>query len=353
MNRVLIFLPGIMGSCLRVAGGDNLWYEDYGDSLSQIVKNPGLIKFNPHSSLEAYDIVAHGKIWLFPKKEIYGSFRQFLQKLPGYQYADFPYDWREDICHTSRKFGVWLARFGFQVDENDRQREESEPRLNIIGHSMGGLVASLALLYGHVHPGNVERLITIGTPFFGSPASFKSLFSTGYLSGMNLMERALNLRWNRRKSRQALLEAMQSFTSIYELMPPVTERFVDLPGGQTINPLDHNVGNNAAKQAAMAVHLDLDQLPHLFKAHPRLKHFFIYGDDSENTDRLYSASIANSGLSYEAIDCFRQTDGDGTVSVRSASVCTSPLNRTPVVGAEHAFMCADPRVQGLVAAYLT
>jgi hypothetical protein len=224
--------------------------------------------------------------------------------------------------------------------------------LAIVGHSMGGLIAALALLGGHVQAQTLRKFISIGTPFGGAPSAFKALYEIGYLPGMLWLDRAMNWRRNRRKCRQILLEALQSFTSIYQLLPPVKDAYVDLENGRTINPLSETILDQSMKDAALETHIELGKFPQFLVANPSIQHYFIYGDSPDNTDKLYTAKVSPTGTGYIEPRCYRTTHGDGTVPVSSASVTASAVSRSPVVGPIHSFMCVDPRIIDLVVAYL-
>src|SRR5687767_649428 len=118
MGRVLVFVPGIMASCLRVpaAGGGHLrlWHEGYRSSLKQIAGNAGLYKWDPDVTVEAYDVLTHAGAF-FINRDIYGSLRRTLGGLPGYEYVEFPYDWRQDVRETARLLGSFLKGKGFKT----------------------------------------------------------------------------------------------------------------------------------------------------------------------------------------------------------------------------------------------
>lgn len=137
-ERVLI-LPGIMGSQLEVrANGDRdlVWIDPLDIGFG------GLGKIGV---IGAANVVAHDVVGI-----CYSPLRLRL-RAAGFD-ADFhPFDWRRDI-----------ADLGAELS----QRLQQEPRpLTIVAHSMGGLVARMALV---ANPGKARRLITLGTPHHGS-----------------------------------------------------------------------------------------------------------------------------------------------------------------------------------------
>lgn len=349
---ILLFIPGTMGSCLRVQGSTEdaplkLWHERPAQSLSQLAKNPALYKWNPHTSIEAYSVLSHVE-YVFRRVDIYGQFRNALERLEPYQYLEFPYDWRRDIRETAKQLRDFVSK---QLG-NDNGADDGR-RISIIGHSMGGLIGALALLSGYIPATRIQKFISIATPYYGSACAFKALSEIGYLPGMIWLDRAMNWRKDRRKCREILLEALSSFTSTYQLLPPVSDNYVDLEDGRSTNPLRETVWDKALREAAIETHNELARFPQFLLDNPSIEHHFIYGDYPENTDRLYSANVSRNGRAYTNLHCFRRTSGDGTVPVSSSSVKTHAVTKAPIVGAVHAYMCTDARTVELLMAYIT
>ena len=73
-----------------------------------------------------------------------------------WQVIPFNYDWRQKIADSAAQFRANLVKI---VAE--------QPRVIVIAHSMGGLVARYALLGASNIP-KIERLIMLGTPNFGA-----------------------------------------------------------------------------------------------------------------------------------------------------------------------------------------
>jgi pimeloyl-ACP methyl ester carboxylesterase len=141
-ERVLI-LPGIMGSRLgtRVLGPiwNVIWLDPVSIGLGRLVDLTLAANGSPGS------IVPLGVL----------SFAYMALKLrlraAGYD-ADFaPFDWRRDI----RDLGAELAKL----------IEGTGVPTHLVAHSMGGLVARAALAHS---PPNLGRVVTLGTPNFGS-----------------------------------------------------------------------------------------------------------------------------------------------------------------------------------------
>ena len=348
---LLLFIPGTMGSCLRLRSATEdppikLWHERPAQSFSQLAKNPALYKWNPHTSVEAYSVLSQVE-YFFRRVDIYGALRSALEKLEPYEYIEFPYDWRQDIRDTAKQLGDFVSN----KLSNDTQHNTR--RISMIGHSMGGLIGALALLNVYIPASRVRKFVSIATPYYGAPSAFKALSEIGYLPGMTWLDRTLNWRKDRRKCRQILLQAFRSFSSTYQLLPPVASNYVDLEDGRTTNPLRETVWDKSMSDAAIDTHNQLARFPEFLIANPTIQHHFIYGDYPDNTDRLYSAKVSPCGTAYKDLSCFKKTHGDGTVPVASSSVNTTAVASAPIVGATHAYMCVDPRTLELLLAYVT
>ena len=289
---LLLFIPGTMGSCLQLRSATEdppmkLWHERPAQSLSQLVKNPTLYKWNPDTSIEAYSVLSHVDSF-FRRVDICTELRNSLQKLEPYEYIEFPYDWRQDIRITAKQLGDFVSNKLTNSQHNAR-------RLSVIGHSMGGLIGALALLNAHIPASRVWKFISIATPYYGAPCAFKALSEIGYLPGMTWLDRTLNWRRDRRKCRQILLQAFRSFSSTYQLLPPVDNSYVDLEDGRSINPLREAVWDKPMIEAAIETQNQLARFPEFLTENPTIQHHFIYGDYPDNTDRLYSAKVSPYG----------------------------------------------------------
>ena len=152
----------------------------------------------------------------------------------------FAYDWRRDISeqaaalHERLVYAQQLAQEGFKLD--------APPRVDIVAHSMGGLVLRYYLRYGAqplpedgslpelnwAGAQNIERAIIIGTPNAGSVLSLTQL-----VEGVNYVGLITPT------YRPAVLGTMPS---IYQLLPRVRHgRVVDAQTGEAIDFYDAKV----------------------------------------------------------------------------------------------------------------
>jgi pimeloyl-ACP methyl ester carboxylesterase len=137
---------------------------------------------------------------------------------PGAVFHVFSYDWRRDLVRSARRLGQYL-------DDLARARGDESARFNILGHSMGGLVARYFLRFGGAEPGGpvtwegarrIARLILVGSPSGGSIHALDALLN-GHTVGMSRTTLAASV--------------VESMPSIYEMLPPREAQPLVEPGG--------------------------------------------------------------------------------------------------------------------------
>jgi hypothetical protein len=85
----------------------------------------------------------------------------------------FGYDWRQDCALAADVLALFVERVLARTWLLPHYRDEEDRRVDLIGHSMGGLViADYLSRYGKK---KVRRVVTIGTPFLGSLEAVKKL----------------------------------------------------------------------------------------------------------------------------------------------------------------------------------
>ena len=243
-KRPVIVIPGVLGSqIINRRTGEVVWpsafrSSDDGLSLpttpdlpanrddlvsSKIVETARLARIAP----EVY--VYHG---LLRALEDYGGYREAdLDNPPEGGDADtfyvFPYDWRRDNVETARLLAKRVEALKLKLGRPDL-------RFNVVAHSMGGLVARYAAMYGDrdLPPAGqrprpdwagrafVHKIFMFGTPNEGSMEAFATLLE-GYsvTEGLRRRVRLLN-----KLSREDVLTA----PSIFQLLPHRAQaRFLD------------------------------------------------------------------------------------------------------------------------------
>lgn len=220
----VVFIHGVMGSKLRdKTTGEELWIgslgriltSDYSDLALQI--DPQTLEPLP-DNLEAFE-VADAAVG----KDFYGKIVRTLHDVGEYQLATvgekpdkthknyyvFYYDWREDNVISAAK----LADF---IDQIRKDYDDPHLKVDIVAHSMGGLITRYYIRYGRVDvldnndfPVNmyggdrVRRVILLGTPNLGS-VKILNLFIDGIKIG---------------GQEKIHTETMATMPSLFELFP--------------------------------------------------------------------------------------------------------------------------------------
>lgn len=192
----VIIIPGLSGSELVDASGKTVWFalkRAKSDDVRLPISSPVLSR--NHDTLKPKDIIRSVDIKLLPDIEVYQAVIDALTA-KGYTEASwtspkaenvfyvFPYDWRRDNVETARLLIQKMVAV---------RRATRKPNLkfDILAHSMGGLVARYAAMYGtadlpaeNVTPtptwagaAYVQKLMMFGTPNEGSFNAFDGLLN--------------------------------------------------------------------------------------------------------------------------------------------------------------------------------
>ncbi len=230
----VIVIPGILGSKLRDrTTGQELWPGSAYRALFHVHSlalqiDPKTLEPLP-DDVEAYDLfrTAFGA-------DVYGAILNTLEREGGYvrgtpgqpaaagqrRYYVFPYDWRQDNVVTARKLDALIEQI---------RRDYGDPglRVDLVAHSMGGLVARYYLQYGTVDvlddnefpstfsgATKLRTVFLLGTPNLGSVSALQS-FVVGERVGLQ----------------QLPTEMLATMPSIYELLPhPINDWIIDAKG---------------------------------------------------------------------------------------------------------------------------
>jgi pimeloyl-ACP methyl ester carboxylesterase len=231
----VIVVPGILGSqIVNRRTGEVVWpsvFRSSTDGLS-LPTTPDLAA--NRDELIAARILETAKLArLAPEVYVYRDLLRALAEFGGYREGDpaspppdgdrdtfyvFPYDWRRDNVETARLF----IRF---VEDLRRKLGRPDLRFNVVAHSMGGLVARYAAMYGDndlpmdgtkLRPtwagaAVINKIFMFGTPNGGSAEAFATLLE-GYsvTEGLRRRVRLLN-----KLSREDVL----TVPSIFQLLP--------------------------------------------------------------------------------------------------------------------------------------
>ena len=248
-KRPVIVIPGILGTeLINPKTGTTVW-------PSAFRTDDDALPINPNLEANRDDLVP-GKILetvrlarLLPEVYMYRDLLEALQRFAGYRQASwddpgsdgdrdafyvFAYDWRRDNVANARDLVQRMQRLKDRLQRPDL-------KFNIVAHSMGGLIARYAAMYGDADlppdgvtiqpewPGaaHISKIVMIGTPNEGSSDAFATL-----LEGYSITE---GLR--RRVPLLNKLSAADSARtpSVFQLMPHRRSvRFLD----ENLQPLD-------------------------------------------------------------------------------------------------------------------
>ena len=242
----VIVIPGLLGSeLINKETEETVWFDikrSKDDDL-RLPISPNLAA--NQDKLVPRDILRNIKYLKFlPETEIYqkaaaslevpGDYREGKWDAPddtGYQdtYYVFPYDWRRDNVENAR---LLINR----IDELKAKLKRPDLKFNIIAHSMGGLIARYAAMYGNADlPGGTRRpvptwagesrinkIFLIGTPNEGAMTSLDAL-----INGYGIGPRGINVPF------------VQDLTKFDMFTIPAL--FQLIPHGGTVRAFDENL----------------------------------------------------------------------------------------------------------------
>lgn len=359
---LLVFLPGILGSTLR-SGDQDIFPADAYKLYKVLIEAPNLLRWNqtPATETAVLESVELWPWWVWPglapfrKYGVYDKILETLQSIAqaqGMEFFPFPYDWRQDLFHTVGQLRQDLhVKLGLNAttDAGRHEPARSDRDVYLVGHSMGALIAVLAMLERVVHPDNVRQLILIAPPLGGSPKAFRTTYdATQFL----FLKQLYRIFWfvNGRAAWRNFCDVIQSCPSIYQIMPP--HRFGQAPRqdyvflrslGKWINPWERGVFDPALIAGARRLHDCLDQGLADFPV-PKKRTHLLLGNEIA-TDIQYHAeelAVAGGPKRFEIEQIITSRTGDGTVLESSADRINhfgDVANKYCYTAAEHVGMC--------------
>jgi pimeloyl-ACP methyl ester carboxylesterase len=169
----VIFVPGIKGSALRdeyPVDPETVW-----SIMRAIFKSYDRITLHPYNTrYEAQEParVARDQVFGLFYSEIIEELRHNLTMNPDEPVPvfPFPYDWRQPLEITQQQLGAFVEevveRTSLLRHYNEAGYNKETGKVNLVGHSMGGLIIA-----GHLAQAGlsrVDRVATIASPFRGS-----------------------------------------------------------------------------------------------------------------------------------------------------------------------------------------
>lgn len=231
----VVVIHGTLGGRLKdSATGDEQWpgslgkvlFSDYQTLRLEI--DPDTLQPLPSSLVTGG--IAEGVVGV----DFYGRIISTLEDIAGYRssvpgmpavhgekrYYVFSYDWRQDNVATVRQLDKFITKIRDDYGEPDL-------KVDIIAHSMGGLITRYFVRYGTIDvlndndfPTNrygaqrIRRVVLLGTPNLGSIGSLRTLIR-GFKVGLGVIPP----------------DVVATFPSAYQLLPhAITDWFVTMDG---------------------------------------------------------------------------------------------------------------------------
>jgi pimeloyl-ACP methyl ester carboxylesterase len=248
-KRPVIIIPGILGSeLINSKTGEKVWPTPFRTSEEGLPMNPDLSQNT--DELVPGNIVETVKLArILPEVYVYRDLLEALRRYAGYRPGDwqnpttdgdkdtyyvFAYDWRKDNVGNARELVRRIARLKEKLGRPDL-------RFNVVAHSMGGLIARYAAMYGdadhlvgdqEIRPtwagaAHISKIVMIGVPNEGSADAFATLID-GYSITEGLRRRVPLL--NKLTSEDAVRTP-----SVFQLLPHrESARFLD----ENLQPLE-------------------------------------------------------------------------------------------------------------------
>ncbi|WP_126425132.1 lipase/acyltransferase domain-containing protein [Brevibacillus marinus] len=311
----VILVPGIGGSQLYAVPDDLVWVAFWDVGLNEPVKEKLSLKPVSEGSTE---VISENGVDVFALQTNYGldgisrltlldlfenarQYKKMIEALqnegyiPGVSLFGLPYDWRMDLrtrhLEIERKINEAISASG-------------SSKVNIIAHSMGGLLIKDYLL---LNPGKQQRIdtfITIGTPFLGAPLASKALAFGGYNFNIPFMYESTGH------------EIAKYAPSVYELAPSREyERVMNQAYGRsTFLYIDRTGETRPIYDMLSDLYpyqplVDLAEDRHILwdRNYPNVKQYHIVGDNVPTVIGFNQWQIPNDVVEYVL------GNGDGTV----------------------------------------
>lgn len=232
-KRPVIVIPGILGTeLINSKTGETIWPSAFRTSTEGLPMSPNL-ETNRDDLVPGKILETMRLARLVPEVYVYRDLLESLRRYAGYREGNwdspgldgdrdtfyvFAYDWRRDNVANAREL---VQRM--QLLKQRMQRPEL--KFNIVAHSMGGLIARYAAMYGDtdlppddvaIRPTwqgatHISKIVMIGTPNEGSSDAFATLVD-GYSITEGLTRRVPLLN-------KLTAEDAARTPSVFQLMP--------------------------------------------------------------------------------------------------------------------------------------
>jgi phospholipase A1 len=322
-TEIVVLVPGIMGSILEDDEGV-VWPGNLAELFLPYTKMDRLA--NPE--LRPTDVIRD-----FGITSQYSALIKTITKwgfIEGERLFVCPYDWRKDNLISARTLADLLDKI-VQLLGNDIV-------INLVAHSMGGVVSRLYLESGDFtnraafH--KVTRLITLATPHRGSLIALTA--ALGQEARLFLSEDQVKTIANN-----------PHFPALYQLMPFQGEEVLwDIAPGQRAKSIDIYDSSFVAKYGLnphnVAAAIALQAKLNVLNKPPNVRYFFFSGSSQ--------VTSTHAQVSEGEISTYSRADGgDGTVPVWSSIL---PGVQRAVVGGSHGTIYKDAYLCSVLGALL-
>ena len=229
----MIVIPGTLGTeLINSKTKEIVWPSAFRTSQEGLPISPDLAA--NHDDLVPGKIIETVKLArVLPEVYVYRDLLVALRRYAGYRDGDwnnpsadgyedtfyvFPYDWRQDNVSNARELIRRIAQLKTKLGQPDL-------KFNIVAHSMGGLIARYAAMYGDADlpagdspitptwlgAAHISKIVMIGVPNEGSADAFSTLIE-GYSITEGLRRRVPLLN-------KLTAEDVVSTPAVFQLMP--------------------------------------------------------------------------------------------------------------------------------------
>jgi pimeloyl-ACP methyl ester carboxylesterase len=196
-KRPVIVIPGILGTeLINPKTGEIVWPSAFRTSQEGLPISPDLAA-NTDDLVPGKIIETVKLARVLPEVYVYRDLLEALRRYAGYRDGDwtnpaadgyqdtfyvFSYDWRKDNVGNARE----LIR---RIEQLKTRLQRPDLKFNVVAHSMGGLIARYAAMYGDadlpsgdgpiqptwVGAAHISKIVMIGVPNEGSADAFATL----------------------------------------------------------------------------------------------------------------------------------------------------------------------------------
>lgn len=228
-RSAVIFIPGYYGSALKdkstgsrtfITSSQVLFGSEplnlYGEELGLGKKNDS----EAEGVLKSISVVP-----VLYSVDVYGDFLSELSVWAAEnnrQLIPVAYDWRDDLVKATKRIDELVLSL----------KKSGVQRIDLVAHSMGGLVSSYYLAYGSQEPEGavrdwrgaklVNRFVVMGTPFGGVFSVFRNMQRGAVLAGNKKLFPA---------------ETIATYPSCYQLLPYQTASAINADGSVQMIPI--------------------------------------------------------------------------------------------------------------------